>query len=149
MLIFRQKSNYFWNSITERTVCNLQINKLKIITTYVGHNVCFFMKTVIIFPGLFQKIFDLPSFGDFPIYSFDILFQFFPTVFNFSNEIITVLPISQFLPQLCLVKINEIDIRFTWKEKNIGRNPIVDCERNGERIEKNRNEKNRIERKTE
>jgi hypothetical protein len=29
------------------------------------------------------------------------------------------------------------------KQKNIGRNPIVDCEQNSERIEKNRNEKNR------
>ena len=31
------------------------------------------------------------------------------------------------------------------KEKNIGRNPIVDCERNGE-IEKNRKKQKRIER---
>ena len=28
--------------------------------------------------------------------------------------------------------------KFTSSEKNIGRNPIVDCERNGERIENNR-----------
>ena len=28
--------------------------------------------------------------------------------------------------------------RFSYKWKNIGKNPIVDCERNGERIENNR-----------
>ena len=50
-----------------------------------------------------------------------------------------------------VIRIRSISLNLS--KKNIGRNPIVDCERNGEknrkRMEKNRKGQNRIEKRKE